>query len=117
LLLQHGQPHGDVEPVNQVLAEKMLVLLHPAYILAAIGQEHHLLVLLHALRLQQLPEPPARLLVVGLNEPETLRRRHLARIAPPESYHTLAGDYLKPSLLVRRANVAAVEPHRHRAIW
>src|SRR6516164_3744216 len=42
LLLQHGQPHGDVEPVNQVLAEKMLVLLHPAYILAAIGQEHHL---------------------------------------------------------------------------
>jgi hypothetical protein len=33
----------------------MKVLLHPPYILPAIGHEHHLLVLLHALRFHQLP--------------------------------------------------------------
>src|SRR6202030_2780057 len=57
-----------------MLAKGMQILLHPTDILTAIRHEHHLLILLHALGLHQLPQSPSRFLVVGLNEPETLRR-------------------------------------------
>jgi hypothetical protein len=50
----------------------MKVLLKPSDGLAAVGHENHLLVLFHALRFHQLPQPAARFVVVGLNEPETL---------------------------------------------
>ncbi len=49
LLLQHSQPHRDVEPVDQMFAERMQILLYPAHIFAAVGHEHDLLVLLHPL--------------------------------------------------------------------
>jgi hypothetical protein len=55
LLLQDGQPHGDVKPIDQMLAKGMQILLNPADILTAIRHEHHLLILLHPLRLHQLP--------------------------------------------------------------
>jgi hypothetical protein len=55
LLLQHCQPHRDVEPIDPVFAERMQVFLHSAHILAPIRQEHHLLVLLHALRFHHFP--------------------------------------------------------------
>ena len=55
LLLQHRQPHGDVKPIDQMLAKGMQILLHPTDILSAIRHEHHLLILLHPLRLHQLP--------------------------------------------------------------
>src|ERR1700681_2588935 len=47
LLLQHRQPHGDVKPIDQMLAKGMQILLHSADILTAIRHEHHLLILLH----------------------------------------------------------------------
>jgi hypothetical protein len=37
-------------------------------IVASVGEEHDLLVLVHPLRLHQLPEPPPGLLVEGLHE-------------------------------------------------
>ena len=51
LLLQDGQPHRIVKPVNKVLTVGMQVFLHPADVLAAIGHEYYLLILLHTLRL------------------------------------------------------------------
>src|SRR5271166_2072783 len=47
LLLQHCQPHGDVKPIDQMLAKRMQILLHPPDILTAIRHEYHLLILLH----------------------------------------------------------------------
>jgi hypothetical protein len=61
-----------VKPVDYVLAARMKVLLKPSNSLAAVGHENHLLVLLHALGFHQLPQPSARFVVVGLNEPEAL---------------------------------------------
>src|ERR1700680_4192369 len=116
LLLQHRQPHGDVKPIDQMLAERMQILLHPPDILTAIRHEHHLLILLHPLRFHQLPSSASRFLVVGLNPPETLRRGYFALIVPPESNHALARDHFEPSLLVRRANVTAVDADRDRTI-
>jgi len=67
-----------------VLAARMKVLLKPSDGLAAIGHENHLLVLFHALRFHQLPQPTARFVVVGLNEPEALGGRCLVLgLAPP----------------------------------
>src|ERR1700675_3688749 len=68
-----------------MLAKGMQILLHPADILTAIRHEHHLLILLHPLRLHQLPQSPSRFLVVGLNEPETLRRGYFALLVSPKS--------------------------------
>src|SRR5260370_20506095 len=117
LLLQHRQPHGDVKPIDQMLAKRMQILLHPADILTAIRHEHHLLILLHPLRLHQLPQSPSRFLVVGLNEPETLRRGYFALIVPPKSNDAFACDHFEPSLLMLRANVTTVNTHRDRTIW
>src|SRR6202035_3435299 len=99
-----------------MLAKGMQILLHPTDILTAIRHEHHLLILLHPLRLHQLPQSPSRFLVVGLNEPETLRRGYFALIVPPKSDHAFARDHFKPSLLVRRPNVTAIDAHRDRTI-
>jgi len=90
-------------PLPSTLAKGMQILLHPADILTAIRPEHHLLILLHALLFHQLPQSPARFLIVRLHESETLRRRHLSLIVPPESDHAFARDHLEPSLLVRPA--------------
>jgi hypothetical protein len=49
LLLQNRQPHRDVEPVDQMLAVGVKVLLYTANVFAAIGHEDDLLILLHAL--------------------------------------------------------------------
>src|SRR5271166_7092526 len=40
LLLQHRQPHGDVKPIDQMLAKRMQILLNSADILTAIRHEH-----------------------------------------------------------------------------
>ena len=117
LLLQHRQPHSDVKPIDQMLAKGMQILLHPTDILTAIRHEYHLLILLHPLRLHQLPQSSSRSLVVGLNEPETLRRRYFALIVPPKSDDAFARDHFEPSLLVRRPNVTAVDTNRDRTIW
>src|SRR6202162_1082351 len=99
-----------------MLAKGMQILLHPPDILTAIRHEDHLLILLHPLRFHQLPQSPSRLLVVGLNEPETLRRGHFALIVPPKRDTTFARNHFEPSLLMRRSNVPAVDTHRDRTI-
>src|SRR5260370_6909750 len=99
-----------------MLAKGMQILLHPTDILTPIRHEHHLLILLHPLRLHQLPQSPSRFLVVGLNEPETLRRGYFALIVPPKTNAAFACDHFEPSLLMRRATVTTVDTHHTRAI-
>src|SRR3954447_26134231 len=99
-----------------MLAAGMQVLLQPPHALAAVGEKYHLLVFLHALELQQLPEPSTRLLVKGLNEAEALARFLLLIVVAPECHHTLARDDLEKALLVRRPHEAAVDAHRHWAV-
>lgn len=43
------------ERIDQVLAERVQILLYAAHILAAMRHEHHLLVLLQSLRFQSFP--------------------------------------------------------------
>src|SRR5260370_18773421 len=100
-----------------MLAKGMQILLDSTDILPAIRHEHHLLILLHPLRLHQLPQSPSRFLVVGLNEPETLRRGYFALLVPPKSDDAFPRDHFEPSLLVRRPNVTAVDTHRNRTSW
>ena len=116
LLLEDRQPHRDVKPIQQVLAERMKVLLHASDVFAPVGHEYHLLVFLHPLRFHQLPQPPARLLVIGLHEAKALRRGHLGCILAPEGNDALASDYFKTPLFMRRSNVAAIDANRDRTV-
>src|SRR5664280_2475132 len=116
LLLQDSQPHRDVKPIQQMLAERMKVLLHASDVFAAVGHEYHLLIFLHSLRFHQLPQPPARLLVIGLHEAKALRRGHLGCILAPEGNDALASDYFKTPLFMRRSNVAAIDANRDRTV-
>ena len=59
----------------------------------------HLLILLHPLRLHQLPQSPYFVLIV-----------------PPKSDDAFARDNFEPSLFMRRANVTAIDTHRDRTI-
>ena len=93
LLLEDRQPHCDVKPVQQMLAEWMKVLLHASDVLASIGHEYHLLILPHSLRFHQLPESPAWLLVIGLHKPKHFAegtsvassRRKATTLLPPDT--------------------------------
>ena len=49
LLLQDRQPHRDVKPIQQMLAERMKVPLHASDVFASVGHEYHLLIFLHSL--------------------------------------------------------------------
>ncbi len=116
LLRQDRQPHCDVKPVQQMLAEWMKVRLSASDVLASIGHEYHLQTLLHSLRLHQLPEPPAWLLVIGLHKAKTLRRGYFGCILTPEGDDALAGDYFKTPLLMRRSDVATIDANRDRTV-
>src|SRR5271157_4823497 len=98
-----------------MLAKGMQILLHPTDILTAIRHEHHLLILLHPLRLHQLPQSSSRFLVVGLNEPETLRRGYFALIVPPKSDVTKVSVLLTPSGRRRRILLNSANERRRRS--
>src|ERR1017187_1355460 len=116
LLLQDRQPHGDVKPIEEMLAERVKILLYSANIFASVGHEYHLLIFLHSLRFHQLPETPAWFLVVGLHKAKTLRRGYLSCILAPKCNDTPAGDHFKTSLFMRCSNVAAIDARRDRAV-
>lgn len=99
-----------------MLAVGMQVFLHPPHIFAAVGHKHHLLVLLHPLRFHQLPESPAGLLVIGLNEAEAFRWRNGVLLRTAKSHHAPTSDHFEIALFVRRPDVPAVDPHRHGSV-
>jgi hypothetical protein len=88
-LAQDGQAHGDVEPVDVVLGLGVEVAGDVADVLAAVGEEHDLLVVLHPLGAQQLVQAPLGLVVVGLDPGERLGRAAAGRGAG-------SGDGLEP---------------------
>lgn len=61
-----------MEPVDVVLGLGVEVAGDVADVLAAVGEEHDLLVILHPLRAQQLVQPAFGLVVVGLDPGERL---------------------------------------------
>lgn len=63
---QHGQPHGDVEPVQVVLGQWVEVSGQVAHVLAAVGEEDHRLVGLHALGREHVVQASPRLGLDGL---------------------------------------------------
>ena len=72
LLLENGDAHGDVEPVDPVFAVRMQIRLHSPHILPSVPQEHHLLMVRQPLRLHELKQPPPRLFLIGLHLAEAL---------------------------------------------
>ncbi len=85
-------------------------------VFAPVGQEHNLLVLLHPLRLHQLPETPAWLRVVGLHEAEAFGWRNRILFSAAKRHDTPASDYLETAFLVGSPHVAAIQSHGHGAI-
>ncbi len=111
-LVHHGQAHGDVEPVDQVLGLGVQVEGKLPDVGAAVGEEGDLLVGLHALGLEELEKPALRLGVVRLDVPEGL--------GVSVGRHGLAGDHVEPPLtarsLVAGMDVPAVEADRERQV-
>ena len=70
ILSQHGEPHGDMEPVEHVLGTGGHIRSQAPDSVAAIGQERNLLVHLQSLFAQNLVQAPLRLFVEALDETE-----------------------------------------------
>jgi len=70
-LSQDRQAHRQMEPVQQVFSLRVEVELHVAYVLAAVGEKLYLLILLHALALEQLKETTLWFFIIGLNPGKT----------------------------------------------
>jgi len=71
-LLQNRDPHGDVEPIQNVLRIRVEIFLELANRITAIREESHLLVGLHSLGLEQIKQTALGLLVETLHQGETL---------------------------------------------
>src|SRR6476646_8971715 len=99
-----------MEPIDQVLAAGMKIFLKLSHRVAAVGEEDYLLVLLHSLRLQQLPQTATRLLIVSLNKAEAFGRRRLVVFLAAERHDALAGNHLEPPFFASRSNKATVNP-------
>ena len=107
-----GDPHGQVEPVQQVLGLGVEVAGNVADVLAAVGEEGDLLVGLHALGSKHLEQAPFGFGVVGLHIPEAG--------GPSVGRDGLAGDDLEPAvgagLLLAGVDVAAVQADYDRQV-
>ncbi|MDB5059445.1 MAG: hypothetical protein JWO59_2917 [Chloroflexi bacterium] len=73
-LLQDGEAHGEMEPVQDMLGGWMEIHRHLAHGLPAVRGERDLLVGLHALGSQQFEEPALGLGIEALYEGEALAR-------------------------------------------
>ena len=103
VLAEHGQPHGDVEPVQHVLAAGADQLRERLDLVAPVGQERDVLVRLQPLARQDLEQPTLRFPVVTVHEAE------IAGLAILR--HRAADDDLEVAgLLAPVADVAAVQP-------
>jgi hypothetical protein len=67
-LLQHGQAHREVKPIQEVFGLRVEVELEVARRITAIRQKRDLLIELVTLRLEHFEEPTFGLLVIGLDE-------------------------------------------------
>ena len=85
-----GDPHGQVEPVQQVLGLGVEVAGDVANVFAAVGEEGDLLVGGHPLGFEHFEQAPSGFGVVGLHIPEAA--------GPPASGDGLADDHLEPAV-------------------
>src|SRR4051795_1113263 len=99
-----------------MLTERMQVLLQMAYAIPTIGEEHHLLVLLHALRFQQFPEASPRFVIKHLDKAKALARRDLLLVTATELQHALPSDHFKEATLVCRPHETTIKANREWAI-
>jgi len=101
-----------MKPVQPIFRLRIQILLHLPYVISAVGEKRHLLIHGHALRLQQLEQPPPRLAIIGLHETETLLGLLGFGVVALEFQHTLAGNHLEASPLVPGAHKASIQPDR-----
>src|SRR5215472_7787808 len=101
-LTEHGQAHGDVKPIQYVLARWCYQFGQRAHLLAAIGEEGDLLIGLQTLTLEQFEEPAFGPLLIGMDQAHIARRAVLGQGA--------ADDEFKVALaIVPVAHIAAIE--------
>src|SRR5438552_17364792 len=87
-----------------MFAVGMQILPYLPHVFASVGQKHNLLVFLHPLRLYQLPESPAWLPIVSLDEAEAFGRRNCTLFAAPKRHDTPPGDHLETAFFVGRSS-------------
>ena len=107
VLPEHGQPHGNVEPVQVMLAAGRQVAHERANAVAAVGQHRDRLIHWQPLAPQHLAEPALRCGILAADQAEVAVVAILG--------HRLADDDLELLLLVVPVpEVAAVDPDNDR---
>jgi hypothetical protein len=110
--LEHGQPHREMKPVQEMLRVWVQIELEIPHGVAAIGEKSNLLVELVALQLEHLEEPPFRFLVMRLYERKALTGDwRFGLFSPREGQQTLAGNHLEPALPAEGTDVAPIDAH------
>ena len=109
VLAQHGQSHGDVEPVEIILGTGRNPVQEAADAVAAVGQEGEALVHPQVLGAQHLEQPAFWLVIMGLNQAEVA--------VVPNLRHRLADDDLELlPFVVPVAQVCAVDANDDRPL-
>src|SRR5262245_31238907 len=91
LLPHHGDAHGDVKPVEQMLSERAQIQLQFAHGLAAVREKRDRLTHLQSLRLEQLGQPTLGFSVVAGHKVKAL--------GITVGWHALAGNQFEPASL------------------
>ena len=103
VLTKHGQPHGNVEPIQVMLAAGRQVARERANAVTAVGQHRDRLILRQPLAPQHLAEPALRCGILAADEAEVAVVAILG--------HRFADDDLEVPLLVMPVpEVATIDP-------
>lgn len=105
-----------MKPIDKMSTGGVEIRLELADRLASIRQEQHRLVLLHALRFQQLPQSAPRLGIVGLHEAKAFRRRNIFGFTTPEGHNAFPGDDFEEARFMLGADEPAIDTDRHGSI-
>jgi hypothetical protein len=84
-LAEHSQAHGNVKPIQHVLARRRYLLGQRTHLLAAIGEEGDLLIGLQTLLLELLEEPALGLSIIAMDETQIAGRAVLGQERPTMS--------------------------------
>jgi hypothetical protein len=106
-LPQHGHPHRQMKPVQNMFRLRGDVLLQTAQRLGPIGHENHLLERVHPLLAQRVDKPGTWLIVHRLDESETASRGIRNPAIAMKRGQALARDRLEPVVLTA-ADIATI---------
>src|SRR5215475_14034275 len=105
-----------MKPIDEVSTGGMEIRLEIPHRIPAIREKQYGLILLHPLRLQQLPQSASRFGVIGLYKAKSFCRRNILCFVTPKGHDALPGNDFEEPRFPPSTDKPAINADRHRSI-